>query len=52
MEQQAENMSWENYRDALFKRNQYYSQLKKQYPGDYDELISNCESFERYFRSR
>lgn len=36
----------------IFRRNMYYKNLKKQYPGDYDELISNCESFESYFAAR
>jgi len=27
----------------------FYKELKKQYPDYYDDLISNCESFESYF---
>lgn len=36
----------------LFQRNRYYKDLKKQYPGYYDDLTSNCESFESYFAAR
>lgn len=41
-----------NFEDHIFKSNKYYSQLKKEYPDDYDELISNCESFTMYFLAR
>jgi hypothetical protein len=37
---------------TLFRSNKYYAQLKKDYPQDYDELISNCESFNKYFATR
>lgn len=36
----------------IFNANVYYRELKKQFPGDYDELISNCYSFETYFKER
>jgi hypothetical protein len=36
----------------VFKINKYYRQLKKRYPDYYDELIDNCESFEKYFNVR
>lgn len=39
-------------RDKLFKQNRYYKELKNQYPQYYDDLISNCESFESYFTAR
>ncbi|MGC4101907.1 hypothetical protein [Ferruginibacter sp.] len=32
--------------------NKYYIQLKKKYPGDFEDLISNCYSFEKYFAAR
>jgi len=30
--------------------NVYYNDLKKAYPSDFNDLISNCESFDRYYR--
>jgi len=41
-----------SFEDAVFKANKYYRQLEKEYPDDYYELISNCESFEPYFLAR
>ncbi len=38
--------------DQIFDANKYYRQLKKEYPDDYDELLSNCESFTEYFAAR
>lgn len=38
--------------EKVFNSNVYYKQLKKQHPKDYDDLISNCYSFERYFAMR
>jgi hypothetical protein len=35
----------------IFAANKYYKQIRTDYPEDYDELISNCHSFERYFES-
>ncbi len=32
--------------------NKYYTDLKKGYPDFYEELVSNCESIDRYFKSR
>ncbi|MGG9961395.1 hypothetical protein [Ferruginibacter sp. SUN106] len=37
---------------ANTKTNKYYIQLKKKYPGDFEDLISNCYSFEKYFAFR
>lgn len=34
---------------AIFEQNKYYRELKAKYPEYYDDLISNCESFESYF---
>ncbi len=36
----------------LFKENTYYTQLRNKYPKYYDDLISNCYSFDRYFAAR
>ncbi len=33
-------------------KNKYYKQLAREYPDDYDDLISNCESFTAYFQAR
>jgi hypothetical protein len=38
--------------EKVFNSNVYYKQLRKQHPKDYDDLISNCYSFERYFAMR
>lgn len=35
--------------DKIFDQNKYYRELKTKYPEYYDDLISNCESFESYF---
>jgi len=43
--------SYEEYDHKLFEANKYWKEIKKDYPDDYDELISNCESFDRYFQS-
>lgn len=32
--------------------NYYFRKLKREYPAYYDDLMSNCESFENYFSSR
>jgi len=34
----------------IFEQNRFYSELKQKYPGYYEELTSNCESFGKYFR--
>ncbi len=38
-----------SYSDFIFRTNTYYKQLKDEYPDDYDQLIENCYSFERYY---
>lgn len=35
-----------------FDANIYYSRIKRQYPEYYDDLISNCYSFDDYFAAR
>jgi hypothetical protein len=40
------------YTDDLLKINQYYLQIEHEYPSHYDDLITNCSSFDRYFNSR
>lgn len=42
----------DNYDDKIFNANQYYAQIKRQYPDYYDDLISNCTSFEEYFSAK
>lgn len=43
----------ERYRsDRPLSENKYYRNLKETYPGFYDELMGNCQSFEKYFNSR
>ncbi len=41
-----------NAADSIFHANRYYTQLRRQYPDCYDDLISNCESFHNYFSAR
>lgn len=42
----------EKIHNELFERNTYYRQLATYYPDDYEDLLGNCESFERYWRAR
>jgi len=39
----------DNYDDWIFAQNRYYQKLKKEFPDQYDDLISNCYSFKRYY---
>jgi len=39
----------ENYHGWIFGQNAYYQKLKKEFPEQYDDLISNCYSFKRYY---
>jgi hypothetical protein len=41
-----------NFDDYIFHQNKLYQQLKKEYPDDYQELISNCYSFGKYYAVR
>ncbi|WP_159038375.1 hypothetical protein [Brumimicrobium mesophilum] len=34
-----------------YENNKYYNQLKKEFPNDQEELLTNCFSFERYWES-
>ncbi len=43
-----ENVS---YSDFIYQNNKYYNQLKKEFPKDQEELLTNCFSFERYWES-
>jgi hypothetical protein len=38
-----------NYDDWIFAQNRYYQKLKKEFPDQYDDLLSNCYSFKRYY---
>jgi hypothetical protein len=40
------------HRDEKAPENLSYNELKKEYPDYADELLGNCESFEKYFTSR
>ena len=44
-----DNVYKENYDDWIFAQNTYYQKLKKEFPEQYDDLISNCYSFKRYY---
>ncbi len=46
------NLEWEKFSEKVFKANKYYSQIKTQYPDYYEDLISNCFSFEDYMKTR
>jgi hypothetical protein len=39
----------DNYGDWIFAQNRYYQKLKMEFPKQYDDLISNCYSFKRYY---
>lgn len=46
-------LDYANYSEQkVFQQNAYFKALKKEYPDYYDDLISNCESFESYFAAR
>lgn len=51
-EDKYNDLSGEEFSKKVFDSNNYYSQIQKQYPDYYDDLISNCESFDSYFNSR
>lgn len=36
----------------IFENNSFYYQIKEKYPEHYNELISNCESFYKYYNKR
>ncbi|WP_312076385.1 hypothetical protein [Chryseobacterium sp.] len=45
------------YKDSLYTekrlaKNKYYQKLMKEYPKDYENLMSNCDFFESYFKAR
>lgn len=42
----------DEFTTKLFKTNIYYRQIKRQFPNYYDDLISNCYSFDEYFNAR
>ncbi|MWB96485.1 hypothetical protein GON26_19140 [Flavobacterium sp. GA093] len=42
----------ENYDNFILKKNKYYQDLKSKYSDDYEDLISDCNAFEEYFKSR
>jgi hypothetical protein len=44
-----DNVYKENYDDWIFAQNTYYQKLKMEFPKQYDDLISNCYSFKRYY---
>lgn len=39
------------YREYMFQKNEYYKQLKNEFPQWRDELVTNCHSFDRFYRS-
>ncbi|MBZ4034466.1 hypothetical protein K6T82_06795 [Flavobacterium sp. 17A] len=42
----------ENYDAFLWSKNKYYQDLKSKYSDDYENLMSDCSSFEEYFKAR
>ncbi|CAM3483388.1 hypothetical protein [Flavobacterium chungbukense] len=42
----------ENYDNFLLSKNRYYQDLKSKYKDDYEILMSDCSSFEEYFKAR
>jgi hypothetical protein len=48
----GDDLTYEALVKKIFKGNNCYSQIKKQYPEYYNDLVSNCECFESYFNSR
>jgi hypothetical protein len=48
----AYRLSSQEFETKIFSENTYYQKIKKQYPNYYEDLISNCESFEHFLQSR
>lgn len=44
--------NYENYQNYLFGKNKYYQDLKTNYSKHYEELTSDCNAFEDYFKAR
>lgn len=42
----------DTYVDERFEKNAYYQKLKKDYPDQYEDMISGCEFFTSYFQAR
>lgn len=42
----------DNYEDRKFEQNKYYQDLRNNYSGQYEDMISGCESFKAYFKAR
>lgn len=42
----------EYYEDRRFEQNKYYQNLRKNYSGQYEDLVSGCEFFKSYFKAR
>jgi hypothetical protein len=38
--------------DSIYEHNRYYNRIKKYFPECYDDLMSNCYSFDEYFNAR
>lgn len=46
------DIEYENQNEYLFQNNPFYQDLKKNYANYYDDLMTNCASFENYFSAR
>lgn len=44
--------SIEDYDGFLWQKNKYYQDLKSKHADDYEDLISDCNAFEAYFKAR
>ncbi|MCX8523050.1 hypothetical protein OF897_03835 [Chryseobacterium formosus] len=42
----------DDYEDRRFEQNKYYQDLRNNYSGQYEDMISGCESFKAYFKAR
>ena len=42
----------EYYEDRRFEQNKYYQNLRNNYSGQYEDLVSGCEFFKAYFKAR
>lgn len=40
---------WFDQHELVFRKNRFWRQLRREYPGEAEELLSNCSSFERYY---
>jgi len=51
-EKELRDNDYQHADETVFRNNKLYRQLQKEYPDYYEDLMSNCTAFERYFAAR